>query len=141
MGCQTSQLPLKDLSALASQVRQPADDVNFTRYRRKSEEASRSRSPHLRPGDLGVVAVAEAALGDKVVDAAHALLVAAVPVLDRRVLDFRIRACRQLHHRRMQLQARMAQESRDNTSTILAATAPAGARAEVSDAAGALCLT
>ena len=57
--------------------------------------------------------MAEAALGDEVVDAALALLVAAVPVLNRRVLDLRIGARRQLHHRRMQLQARTAQKSGD----------------------------
>ena len=67
-------------------------------------------SPHLRPRDLGVVAMAEAALGDEVVDAADALLVAAVPVLDRRVLDLCVCARRQLNHRRMQLRAEKASD-------------------------------
>ena len=58
--------------------------------------------------------MAEAALGDKVVDAADALLVAAVPVLHRGVLDLRARACCQLHHRRMQLHARTAPVSRQS---------------------------
>lgn len=42
----------------------------------------------LRPGELGGVAAAEAALGDEVVDAAAPLLVAGVPVLHGGVLDF-----------------------------------------------------
>ena len=41
----------------------------------------------LRPADARVVAAAFAALGDEVVDAATALLVARIPVLHRRVLD------------------------------------------------------
>src|SRR3954471_18883991 len=41
---------------------------------------------HLRPGDLRVGAVALAALGHEVVDPPLAVLVAGVPVLDRRVL-------------------------------------------------------
>ncbi len=41
----------------------------------------------LGPGDLGAAAAAGAALGHEVVDAALAVLVARVPVLDRRVLD------------------------------------------------------
>ena len=47
--------------------------------------------------------MAQAALGDKVVDAAFALLIAAVPVLDSGVLDLCVPARRQLHHRCMQL--------------------------------------
>src|SRR5262249_454678 len=42
---------------------------------------------HLGPTDLGVGAGALAPLGDEVVDAAPALLIARVPVLDRGVLD------------------------------------------------------
>src|SRR5260370_26508884 len=42
---------------------------------------------HLRPTDLGVAAQALASLGDEVVNAAVAVLVAWVPVLQRRVLD------------------------------------------------------
>src|SRR6267143_4779373 len=49
----------------------------------------RDRGPglDLRPGALGVLPRALAALGDEVVNAAAPLLVAGVPVLDRRVLD------------------------------------------------------
>src|SRR5207249_11305849 len=43
----------------------------------------------LRPGNLRVPAATGAALGDEVVDAALALLVAGVPVLHGRVLDLR----------------------------------------------------
>src|SRR3546814_15580762 len=42
---------------------------------------------HLGPRNLGVAAAAGAALGDEVVDAALAVLVAGVPVLHRGVLD------------------------------------------------------
>ncbi len=45
---------------------------------------------HLRPADLRAVAAAVAALGDEVVDAALALGIAGVPVLDRRVLDLSV---------------------------------------------------
>src|SRR3546814_18385920 len=41
----------------------------------------------LGPGDLGVPAAAGGALGNEVVDAAAPLLVARIPVLDRRILD------------------------------------------------------
>src|SRR5262245_6861118 len=41
----------------------------------------------LGPGDLRVLAAAVAALGDEIVDAAAAVLVARVPVLDGRILD------------------------------------------------------
>ena len=58
---------------------------------------------HLRPGDLGVLPEALAALGDEVVDAALALLVARIPVLDGRVLDLGVVEGDQLHDRRMQL--------------------------------------
>ncbi len=47
--------------------------------------------------------MAETALGDKVVDAALALLIATVPVLHCRVLDLRVLACCQLHDCCMQL--------------------------------------
>ena len=43
----------------------------------------------LRPGNLRVRAFAEAALGDEVVDAALAVLVAGIPVLDGAVFDLR----------------------------------------------------
>jgi hypothetical protein len=42
------------------------------------------------PGDLRVAAAAVAPLGDEVVDAADAVLVAGVPVLDSGVLDLRV---------------------------------------------------
>ena len=49
------------------------------------------------------VAAARAALGDEVVDAAFAVLVARVPVLDGRVLDGRLFERDQFDHRRVQL--------------------------------------
>lgn len=52
--------------------------------------------------------MAEAALGDKVVDATNALLVAAVPVLHCGVLDLCVGARAQLHHRSVQLCANQA---------------------------------
>lgn len=58
---------------------------------------------YLRPGDLGISPHTEAALGDKVVNAASAVLVASVPILHRAVLDLRVGVCVQLHNRRMQL--------------------------------------
>ena len=57
----------------------------------------------LRPGDLRAVALADAALGDEVVDAALAVLVARIPVLDRRVLDGGVLVRDELDHRRVQL--------------------------------------
>ena len=50
-----------------------------------------------------LTAGAHAALGDEVVDAALAFLVARVPVLDRRVLDRRVVERDELDHRRVQL--------------------------------------
>src|SRR5262249_16123660 len=58
---------------------------------------------HLRPGDLGVLAQALAALGDEVVDPTFAVLVAGVPVLHGRVLDGGVIVGDQLHHRGVQL--------------------------------------
>ena len=58
---------------------------------------------HLGPGDVRVAAAALAALGDEVVDAAAALLIARIPVLHRGVLDARIIERDQLHHRGVQL--------------------------------------
>ena len=78
--------------------------------------------------------MAEAALCDKVIDTALALLIAAVPVLDCGVLDLRISACRQLHHCRMQLQARIPQKSIDISEGTLTRTPD---RAEACGAAGA----
>ena len=57
----------------------------------------------LRPGDLGVVAAAVAALGDEVVNAALAVLVAGVPVLHGGVLDLGIVERDQLDDRGVQL--------------------------------------
>ena len=57
----------------------------------------------LRPGDLRAIALADAALGDEVVDAALAVLVAGVPVLDRRVLDGRVLVRDELDDRGVQL--------------------------------------
>src|SRR3546814_8026616 len=58
---------------------------------------------HLGPGDLRVAPAAGAALGDEVVDAALAVLVAGVPVLHRRVLDLGVVQRDQLDHRRVEL--------------------------------------
>ena len=58
---------------------------------------------HLRPRDARARAAAFAALGDEVVDAAAALLVARVPVLHRGILDVRALQRHQFHHRRVQL--------------------------------------
>src|SRR5262249_45130929 len=46
----------------------------------------------LRPRDLGILAATGAALGDEVVDATLALLVARVPVLHGGILDLRVLA-------------------------------------------------
>src|SRR5680860_922830 len=48
---------------------------------------------HLRPGDLGAVPSAIAALGDEVVDAALPLRIAGIPVLHRRILDLGVFEC------------------------------------------------
>src|SRR5207342_1442503 len=58
---------------------------------------------HLRPRNLRTRATALAALGHEVVDAAHAVLVAGVPVLYRAVLDLRILERDELDDRRVQL--------------------------------------
>ena len=58
---------------------------------------------HLRPRDLRVHAQALATLGDEVVDAALAVLVAGIPVLHRRVLDGRVVERDELDDRRVQL--------------------------------------
>ena len=57
----------------------------------------------LGPGDLAARATALGALGDEVVDATDAVLVARVPVLHGGVLDFGVIEHDQLHHRRVQL--------------------------------------
>ena len=58
---------------------------------------------HLRPCNVRALARAQAALGDKVVDAATPLRVAGVPVLYGRVFDVRVVVCHQFHHGRVQL--------------------------------------
>ena len=58
---------------------------------------------HLRPTDLAAIAQAYAALGDEVVDAALALFVAGVPVLDGAVLDLGVLQRHQFHHGGVQL--------------------------------------
>ena len=57
----------------------------------------------LGPADLGVAAFAEAALGDEIEDAAQAVLVAGIPVLNGAVLDAGVVERHQFHHRRMKL--------------------------------------
>src|SRR4051794_18795871 len=57
----------------------------------------------LGPADLGPAAAAGAALGDEIVDAALAVLVAGVPVLHGRVFDLGLVQRDQLDHRRVQL--------------------------------------
>ena len=57
----------------------------------------------MRPGDLGVDAAAGAALGDEIVDAALAVFVAGIPVLDGGILDLRIVESHQFHHGGVQL--------------------------------------
>ena len=57
----------------------------------------------LRPGDLRVASQTLSALGDEVVDAALAVLVAGVPVLDGRVLDLRVLESDELDDRRVEL--------------------------------------
>ena len=57
----------------------------------------------LGPRDLRVGAAAVAALGDEVVDAALALVVSGVPVLDRRVLDLGVVERDELDHGGMEL--------------------------------------
>ena len=58
---------------------------------------------HLRPHHLRPVAPAIGALGDEVVDAALAVLIARIPVLDGRIFDLRILQRHQLDNRRMKL--------------------------------------
>src|SRR6185437_13069998 len=57
----------------------------------------------LGPGDLGVFAFADAAFGDKVVDAAFAVLVAGIPVLDGGVFDLGVAQGDELDHGCVQL--------------------------------------
>ena len=57
----------------------------------------------LRPAHLGIAAPAIGALGDEIVDAAPALGIARIPVLDGGILDLALVQNDQLHHRRMQL--------------------------------------
>src|SRR5690606_3234178 len=57
----------------------------------------------LGPGDLAARATAFGTLGDEVVDAADAVLVARVPVLHGGILDLGVFQRNQLNHRRVQL--------------------------------------
>src|SRR6185437_11028263 len=57
----------------------------------------------LRPGNARIGAAAVATLGDEIVDAALALLVARIPVLHRRILDARAVERDQLDDRRVEL--------------------------------------
>src|SRR5262245_28034231 len=57
----------------------------------------------LGPGDLRVDAAAQPALGDEIVDAAAALGVAGIPVLDGRILDLGIVERDELDHRGVEL--------------------------------------
>src|SRR5262249_10453037 len=57
----------------------------------------------LRPGDLRVLAAAIAPLGDEIVDAAAALGVARIPVLNSRIFDFSVVERNQFDHSRVQL--------------------------------------
>ena len=57
----------------------------------------------LGPGDLRARPAAVAALGDEVVDAALAVLVARIPVLDGRILDLGVVERDQLDHRGVEL--------------------------------------
>ena len=57
----------------------------------------------LRPGNLRVGAAAIAALGDEIIDAALAVLVAGIPVLDGRIFDLGVVQRDQLDDRGMQL--------------------------------------
>ena len=58
---------------------------------------------HLGPGNARVDAPAQAALGDKVVDAANAVLIPGVPVLHGGVLDVGVVQRHQFHHGGVQL--------------------------------------
>ena len=58
---------------------------------------------HLRPGDLGVDAAAGAALGDEIVDAALAFLVAGIPVLHGGIFDLGVIERHQFDHGGVQL--------------------------------------
>ena len=57
----------------------------------------------LRPGDVRVAAAALAALGDEIVDAADAILIAGIPVLHRGVFDVRVIERDELDDRGVQL--------------------------------------
>src|ERR1700704_5815522 len=57
----------------------------------------------LRPGDVRVLATAIATLGDKIVNAALAVLVAGVPVLHRGVFDLGVIESDELDHGGMEL--------------------------------------
>src|SRR5690606_31358821 len=64
-----------------------ADRVGALEHAARVLPRDRGARLDLRPGDLAALALAEAALGHEVVDAADPVLVAGVPVLNGRVLD------------------------------------------------------
>ena len=57
----------------------------------------------LRPRHLAALALAQCALGHEIIDAAEALGIAGIPVLDGRIFDLGIVQCDQLHHRGVKL--------------------------------------
>ena len=57
----------------------------------------------LRPGDLRIPAAAGAALGHEIVNPAFTFFIARIPILDRRVFDFRIVEGNQFDNGSMQL--------------------------------------
>ena len=85
------------------------DRIEFARAFLAAQDAGRIFPRHgragfnLGPGHLRPVAAAVGALGDEIVDAALALGIAGVPVLDRRIFDLGVVQCDQFDHRRMQL--------------------------------------
>ena len=58
---------------------------------------------NLSPADLGSIALAQTTLGDEIIDAALALCIAGIPVLDGRIFDLRIFHCDQFYDGRVQL--------------------------------------
>src|SRR3546814_6289234 len=58
---------------------------------------------HLRPANLAVFALAQPALGHEIIDAALALGIAGIPVLDGGIFDLRIFQRDQFHHCGMKL--------------------------------------
>ena len=80
-----------------------AHRVVAAQHARRVLPGNRRTGFDLRPRNARVHTLAQAALGDKVVDAAHAFFVARVPVLHGRIFDVGVVHRHQLHHRRVQL--------------------------------------